>query len=114
MPRPLVAIESPWAGLGAGERALEYLRACIRDSLSREELPWASHGLLAHTRALYEEDPDQREEGLETNRQFIRYHCSFVALYVDHGISPGMLMARRWAVMHGKRTEERRIYGVRS
>lgn len=109
-PRPLVIIESPWAGLGAGERALSYLRQCLRDSLSRQEIPWASHAMLAHTRALYEEDADQRLEGLEVNREMIRCYSSFIALYVDHGISPGMRMAQRWAAMHGKKIVERKIY----
>jgi hypothetical protein len=107
---PLVAIESPWAGLGAGERALHYLRQCIRDSLSRGEIPWASHGMLAHTRALYEEDADQREEGLDVNRQFIKHHASLVVFYVDYGMSGGMKMAKQWAIMQGKRVEERRIF----
>jgi hypothetical protein len=108
---PLVVIESPWAGLGAGERALDYLRNCIRDSLARGEIPWASHAMLAHTRALYEEDEDQRAEGLETNREMIRCHAQLVVFYTDHGMSPGMKLARQWAGMHGVRIEERKIYG---
>ena len=107
----LVVIESPWAGLGAGERAEHYLRQCIRDSLARGEIPWASHAMLAMTRALYEEDPDQRAEGLETNRAMILHHAQLIAFYTDHGMSPGMSMAKRWAGMHGKPTEERSIYG---
>jgi hypothetical protein len=107
---PLVVIESPWAGLGAGERAAEYLRNCIRDSLARGEIPWASHAMLAATRALYEEDEDQRIEGLEVNKMFILHYASRVAFYTDHGLSPGMAMARRWAGMHGKIIEERKIF----
>lgn len=107
----LVAIESPWAGLGAGEKAANYLRQCIRDSLSRGEIPWASHAMLAHTRALYEEDEDQRAEGLETNQFFIIHYAALVAFYTDHGMSPGMKLARQWAGMHGVRIEERKIYG---
>jgi len=109
-PRPLVVIESPWAGLGAGEKAQAYLRACLRDSLSRGEIPWASHAMLANTRALYEEDEDQREEGLEVNREMIRCYGTLVVLYADYGISPGMKMAQRWAIMQGKPVEVRKIY----
>ena len=112
MQMPLVVIESPWAGLDAGERALHYLRQCIRDSLARGEIPWASHVMLAATRALWEEDEDQRQEGLEVNRAMILQHASLVAFYTDHGMSPGMAMARRWAGMHGKKMEERKIYGI--
>jgi hypothetical protein len=107
----LVVIESPWAGLGAGEKATNYLRQCIRDSLSRGEIPWASHAMLAHTRALYEEDEDQRAEGLEINRAMIMHYAQLVAFYIDHGMSAGMKLARQWAGMHGVRIEERKIYG---
>lgn len=106
---PLVIIESPWAGLGAGERAAHYLRQCIRDVLARGEIPWASHAMLAHTRALYEEDAEQRLEGLEINKAMIQHYAHLIAFYTDHGLSPGMLMAKRWAVMHGKKIEERKI-----
>lgn len=109
--RPLVVIESPWAGLGAGERAADYLRQCIRDALARGEIPWASHGMLAATRALYEEDEDQRAEGLEVNRSMILHHADLIVFYTDHGMSAGMRMARQWAGMHGKKIEERKIYG---
>lgn len=111
MTPPLVVIESPWAGLGAGERAANYLRQCIRDSLARGEIPWASHAMLAATRALYEEDEDQRHEGLEVNKAFILHYATLVVFYTDHGMSPGMALARRWAGIHGKTTEERTIYG---
>jgi hypothetical protein len=110
--KPLVALESPWSGLdGGGPKSLDYLRNCIRDSLSRGEIPWASHGMLAHTRALYEEDPDQRLEGLEINKDFIYFHANKVVFYIDHGMSDGMKAARTWAVMANKPFETRRIYG---
>lgn len=111
MPRPLVVIESPWAGLGAGERALIYLRQCIRDSLARGEIPWASHAMLANTRALYEEDEEQRAEGLEVNKAMILGHAQLVVFYTDHGMSQGMQAARRWCSMFGKKVEERKVYG---
>jgi len=58
----LTVIESPWAGLGAGEKAKKYLRNCIRDALARNEIPWASHAMLAWTEALYETDVEQRAD----------------------------------------------------
>lgn len=116
----LVVLESPWAGLGADKAtslakledcpAFTYLRACIRDSLSRGEIPWASHAMLALTRALYEEDPDQRQEGIDVGKAAIKNLAGKVAAYTDHGISPGMKQAILWARMHGKPVEFRKIY----
>lgn len=106
----LVVLESPWAGLDAGPKAEAYLRNCIRDSLAREEIPWASHAMLALTRALYEEDPDQRAEGIETCKRMIQLHAQKVVVYADHGISTGMRAAITWARMHGKPVELRTIY----
>ena len=106
----LVAIESPWAGLDAGPRALDYLRQCIRDSLARGEIPWASHAMFAHTRALYEEDPEQRAEGIMTAMHFIRKHAQLVAFYEDHGMSEGMKLAHREAIIHRKPIVRRKIY----
>lgn len=112
--KALVAVESPWAGLGAGEKAAEYLRNCLRDSLAHDELPWASHCMLAMSRALWEEDEDQRAEGLEVNRDFIQHYATKVIFYTDYGMSPGMQKARLWAGMYGKAIEFRKIYGEKS
>lgn len=116
----LVVLESPWAGLGAAKAtslrelegcpAVDYLRQCIRDSLARGEIPWASHAMLALTRALYEEDPDQRQEGIDVGKDMIKTHAALVAAYTDHGISKGMREAITWARMHGKPVEFRKIY----
>jgi hypothetical protein len=105
----LTVIESPWAGLGAGEKAKKYLRNCIRDALARNEIPWASHAMLAWTEALYETDVEQRAEGIEVNKLMImRADC--IAFYVDHGMSKGMHQAWIWARMHGKSVEKRTLY----
>jgi hypothetical protein len=105
----IVVIESPWAGLGAGEKAKKYLRNCIRDSLARNEIPWASHAMLAWTEALYETDTEQRLEGINVNKKMI-IRAELIAVYTDHGISKGMQTAITFARMHGKRVESRRLY----
>lgn len=105
----LVAIESPWAGLGAGEKAKKYLRNCIRDSLARNEIPWASHCMLAWTEALYETDEEQRIEGINVNKRML-LRVDLIAVYTDHGVSKGMHEAVRWARMHGKKIENRRLF----
>jgi hypothetical protein len=108
----LVIIESPWAGLGAGEKAKSYLRNCIRDCLVRSEIPWASHAMLALTEALYEADEEQRAEGLIVAKRMI-LRADKVAFYVDHGMSRGMTEALAWCKVHGKTRENRRIYQVK-
>jgi len=105
----LVVIESPWAGLGGGEKAKRYLRACLRDALARNEIPWASHAILAWTEALYEADEEQRAEGLEINKRMIE-RADLVAFYVDFGMSPGMQMAWKWAKYRQIKSVSRTIY----
>ena len=107
----IVAIESPWAGLDAGTKAKRYLRNCIRDSLVRGEIPWASHAMLAWTEALYEMEEEQREEGMEVNKQMIQ-KVDLVAFYVDFGMSKGMERAWLWAGYMGKKREKRTIYAT--
>jgi len=105
----LVVIESPWAGLDAGTKAKKYLKGCIRDVLARNEIPWASHAMLAWTEALYESDEEQRAEGILVNKSMI-LRADLVALYVDHGISKGMEAAKLWSAMHGIPMEKRTLY----
>ena len=87
-------IESPYAGLVPLNRA--YLQACIRDSLSRGETPYASHQML--TDALDDGDPEQRElgikAGLDMRKHLIEGCRAIVVFYTDLGWSPGMLRAR--------------------
>lgn len=105
----LVVIESPWAGLDAGPQAKHYLKQCIRDSIARGELPWASHAMFAWTEALYEGDEEQRAEGLILNKKMI-LRADMIAIYTDKGKSAGMKDAETWAKMHGKNVEYRTIY----
>jgi len=93
--KPLVIIESPWRGAKNISIAKEYLRACIRDSLFRGEVPWASHAMLCWTEALLDEEVEQREEGIQINFQMIE-RADLIAFYVDKGLSKGM--ERAWLV----------------
>jgi len=98
-------------------RAKTYLRACIRDSLALDETPVASHAMLAWTEALWDEEPEQREEGLEVAKHLI-LKADKIALYVDYGYSRGMkeaLYFARTAKVEGHPIiiEVRRIMHVR-
>lgn len=109
MSKPLICLESPWAGLGGGEKAKKYLRACIRDALARNEIPWASHAMLAHTDALDDTDIEQREEGMQVNRA-MALRCDLVVFYVDFGMSPGMSKLKIFAISCGLKTIKRTVY----
>jgi hypothetical protein len=65
--------------------------------------------MLAWTRALYEEDEEQRAEGITVNKRMI-VKAELVAIYVDHGISAGMKEAEIYSRMHGKKVERRSLY----
>ena len=86
-------IESPWAGCVPLNRA--YLEACIRDSISRGETPYASHKML--TDALDDLNPEERktgiQAGLDLRQQLIEKCGAVVAYYTDLGWSSGMKAA---------------------
>lgn len=87
MNKPLVIIESPYAGDVNLHEA--YLRRCIRDSILRGEAPFASHRM--YPGALSEET--ERGLGIECGFAWWRV-AEFVAFYIDLGWSHGMHTAR--------------------
>lgn len=96
MPTPtLVVIESPFA---PGTRINKhYLRACLLDSLSRGEAPYASHGL--YPGALDDANPEQREIGMRAGFAWAE-RASVTAIYFDLGVSGGMARGYAHAVKH--------------
>lgn len=105
-----IVLESPWAGLQDFPKAKAYLKTCIRDCLWRNEIPWASHAILAWTEALDEFDPDQRYEGIEWNKQMI-LKAEYTVFYLDHGMTEGMKNAYIWAVLNNKKVLKRKLWG---
>lgn len=83
----LVILESPYAGdISANE---EYARLCVRDSLSRGEAPIASHLLYTQPTILNDDDPAERQWGIDAGLAWKAVaHGSVV--YVDKGITKGM------------------------
>ena len=114
----LIIIESPFKG--DRTRNNRYLRACIRDCLSRGESPYASHRML--TDALDDDIPEERMLGIEAGLAWrntvkpvfrndgivIAYESVVHAFYVDLGDSTGMMYAKKRYV------EERIPYEERS
>lgn len=83
----LVILESPYSG--DVEANIEYARACIRDCLSRDEAPIASHLLLTQPNILDDAIPEERALGILAGHEWYRA-ASACVVYTDRGISEGM------------------------
>lgn len=105
---PVVLVLTPWES-GPKGRVRQYIRMCIRDCLVREEIPWASHVMFAWTEALYDDDPEQRAEGLAVAKQMSK-RCDLIAVYSDLGVTSGMREVLTFAAFQGKKIEHRKIY----
>ena len=86
-----VIIESPYAAANGKTVAEheEYARRCMADSLARGEAPYASHLLYTQPGVLDDSDPHQRALGIAAGHAWLKA-ADFLAVYSDHGISPGM------------------------
>ena len=109
----LVVIESPYAaptpeGIAAN---VEYAKACIRDSLMRNESPYASHLLFPQHGILDDSAPDERELGMLAGFAWGDVADVRVA-YVDRGISNGMARAIKRSEQIGQPVEYRKLGNV--
>lgn len=102
----LVIIESPYAG--DVERNAEYARRCVRDSLARGEAPIASHLLYTQPGILDDNDPAERQWGIDAGLAWRRVAEASV-VYTDLGISSGMRYGISAAVAAGIPVEYRSI-----
>lgn len=89
--RPLVVIESPFAG--DVELNLNYARMAMRDCIIRGETPLASHLLYTQLGILDDQLPEERRLGIEMGFQMWEY-ADYLVFYVDRGWSRGMLAAK--------------------
>lgn len=84
----LVIIESPYAG--DVEANVDYARRCVRDSLSRGEAPIASHLLYTQPGILDDNDPIERQWGIDAGLAW-RAVAQASVVYIDMGgVSRGM------------------------
>src|SRR5688500_13514676 len=100
----LVIIESPYAG--EIEANVEYARRCVRDSLSRGEAPIASHLLYTQPGILNDNDPTERQWGIDAGLAW-RQVAEASVVYTDSGISSGMKYGIAAAVKTGLPIEYR-------
>lgn len=81
----LIIIESPYAG--EIERNMIYLGRAIKDTLSRNESPIASHGLFPQ---FYNDaNPFERNTCMYAGWAWMRA-ADYIVVYTDYGISEGM------------------------
>lgn len=106
--KPLVIIESPFAGANEHEREanIAYARKCVADALSRGEAPIASH--LLFPQILNDDIPGERTLGIEAGLAWYRVADKCV-VYADRGISDGMRQGVARATACGVEVEVRNI-----
>lgn len=102
----LVIVESPFAG--DIERNTEYARACISDSLSRGEAPFASHLLYTQAGILDDAVPEERRKGIDAGLAWGRA-ADLTAVYTDLGVSLGMEEGIKAAERAGRTVVRRSI-----
>ena len=102
----LVVIESPYAG--DVERNIIYARRCVRDSLSRNEAPIASHLLYTQEGILDDLIEEERNWGIQAGLVWAS-HAELTAVYVDYEISTGMQLGIDDAIAKNRDIETREI-----
>lgn len=103
----LVVLESPFAG--DVEANITYARQCVHDSLSRGEAPIASHLLYTQPGVLNDDDPKERQWGIDAGLAWKAVaHRSVV--YTDRGISKGMQYGIDAATKAGIPVEYRKLW----
>lgn len=103
-----VVIESPLAAVGpAGmARNQEYARECMLDCLKRGEAPFASH--LLYTQVLDDRAPTDRALGIEAGFAW-GVMADATVVYLDRGMSNGMILGVEAAEKCGRPIEYRRL-----
>jgi hypothetical protein len=101
---PFVLVESPFAG--DVEDNVAYLHTALRDCLSRGEAPFASHAF--YVQILDDDIPAERQLGIDAGLA-IGAFASKTVVYIDRGISQGMLYGIQNAKAAGRAIEYRSI-----
>lgn len=104
-----VIVESPFAG---GFTNVKYSRDCLRDCLNRDESPFASHLLYTQKGILDDSVPEERRKGINAAASWLEV-ADHVAVYMDLGITTGMVYGIVRAAKLGKPIRLRWIRGAR-
>ena len=101
-----VIIESPYAG--NIEQKIKYARACLKDSLNRNEASLASHLLYTQEGVLDDTVESERMQGINAGLAWIEF-ADIHVFYIDYGMSKGMEYARRFSMGSGVKVEYRKL-----
>jgi hypothetical protein len=101
-----IILESPYAG--NIERNVKYARKCVRDSLSRNEAPIASHLIYTQKGILRDEIEEERQWGIDAGLAWGKVADKHV-FYIDYGMSKGMSYAKEYATKNNIEIEFRKI-----
>lgn len=106
-----VDIETPYMGATEEEvvRNVRYARACIRDSLLRDEVPFASHLFFTQSGILDDNVPREREQGILAGKTIIERLQADTIVYTDLGISEGMKLGMEMARKSGREIKFRKL-----
>jgi hypothetical protein len=106
----LVVVESPYAGKTDAEieANVAYARRCLKDCLDRGEAPIASHLLYTQPGVLRDSDPEQRKLGIAAGLAWAK-NADAMVIYLDRGVSQGMINAVTYAATHELIVEHRRL-----
>lgn len=102
----LTIVETPYAG--DIERNISYARACLRDSLLRNEAPIASHLLYTQPGVFDDDNPQERQTGIDAGLAWVRV-ADRTVVYTDHGITPGMQQGIERSHKEGRRVIYRKL-----
>jgi hypothetical protein len=103
----LVVIESPYAG--DVESNVTYAKVCVKDCLKRGESAYASHLFFTQEGILDDTIPEERQLGIDAGLAW-GLAAKRSAVYLDRGISRGMVYGIQAAVRAGRDIVLRRIY----
>ena len=87
---------------------IKFARACMRDSLSRGEAPFAMHLLYTQEGILRDEIPEERKWGMEAGFAWGIHACKTV-VYTNLGITKGMELGIQRAKEEGREIEFREL-----
>jgi hypothetical protein len=91
--KKFVDIETPYAGKTKKQtkKNIFYARACVRDCLTRNEIPFASHLFYTQPGILDDNIENERDIGINIGKELIEALPKIVTVvYKDLGISRGM------------------------
>src|SRR5262245_23832643 len=106
---PRVIVESPFAG---GFSNIRYGRECVKDCISRGESPFAAHLLYTQKGLLDDRLPEVRRKGIDAAYGWLQV-ADYIAVYMDLGVTPGMVVGITRAARLGKEIHLRWIRGAK-